>query len=69
MKELTAINLKGILWTTLNDIQTGKITPGTGDAIACQAREILRTVKTQLQISAQAKRTVPVDVITFSEKQ
>ncbi len=39
-----------------------------GDAIASQAREILRTIKVQLQICAQAKRNVPTDVIDFAEK-
>ena len=42
--------------------------PAQGDAIASQAREILRTVKTQLQVCAQAKRPVPGDVIQFAEK-
>jgi hypothetical protein len=41
--------------------------PGQGDAIAAQAREILRTVKVQLQVAGQAKRVVPQDVIKFSE--
>jgi hypothetical protein len=67
-KELTAINLKTALWETLQDIKTGKIQPGQGDAIASQAREILRTVKVQLQVTNQAKRSVPAEVISFSEK-
>ena len=66
--ELSASNLKDSLWDTLNDLRKGAIQPGQGDAIASQAREILRTVKVQLQVTAQAKRSVPVDVITFSEK-
>lgn len=41
--------------------------PAQGDAIAAQAREILRTVKVQLQIAAQTKRLVPTEVIKFSE--
>jgi len=65
--DLTASNLKNALWDTLKDIKTGSIQPGQGDAIASQAREILRTVKTQLQISNQAKRSIPIEVITFSE--
>lgn len=66
--ELTASNLKNALWSTLTDLRSGAIQPGQGDAIAAQAREILRTVKTQLQVTSQAKRSVPVDVITFAEK-
>lgn len=64
---LTAINLKSVLWDTLNDIKSDKMLPGQGDAIAAQAREILRTVKVQLQIAGQSKRQVPVDVIEFAE--
>lgn len=42
--------------------------PGQGDAVAAQAREILRTVKTQLQVCAQAKRNVPTEILDFVEK-
>lgn len=66
--ELSASELKKALWSTLNDLRSGTVQPGQGDAIATQAREILRTVKVQLQVTAQAKRSVPVDVIQFSEK-
>ena len=37
--ELTATNLKNALWDTLNDIKSGTVQPGQGDAIAAQARE------------------------------
>ncbi len=66
--ELNASNLKSALWTTLQDLKTGAIQPGQGDAIASQAREILRTVKVQLQVTSQSKRSVPADVIAFAEK-
>lgn len=67
-KDLNASNLKAALWSTLQDLKTGAIQPGHGDAIASQAREILRTIKTQLQVTQQAKRSVPTDVISFAEK-
>jgi hypothetical protein len=67
-KDLNASNLKAALWDTLNDLKTGSIQPGQGDAIAAQAREILRTVKVQLQVTQQSKRSVPADVIAFAEK-
>lgn len=67
-KDLTATNLKDALWTTLKDLKSGTIQPGQGDAIAAQAREILRTVKVQLQVTSQAKRSVPIEVINFAEK-
>ncbi len=67
-RELTASNLKDVLWGTMQSLQDGTIQPGQGDAIAAQAREILRTVRTQLAVVGQAKRPVPADVIVFSEK-
>lgn len=68
MKILSAVNLKDVLWSTLNDIKEDKMHPNQADAIASQAREILRTIKVQLQIAGHTKRTVPLDVIEFAEK-
>jgi hypothetical protein len=67
MKGLSATNLNAALWETLNDVKNDKMQAAQGDAIAGQPREILRTVKTQLQICAQAKRNVPTEVIDFAE--
>ena len=67
-KELNATNLKTALWETLQSIKDGTVQPGQGDAIAAQAREILRTVKVQPQVTNQSKRSVPADVIAFAEK-
>ena len=64
---LTASNLKEALWSTLNQVRSKKMLPGHADAIASQAREILRTVKVQLQVSGQSNRPIPVEVIDFSE--
>lgn len=69
MTALTASKLKNALWDTLNKIRAGTTQPAEGDSIAAQAREILRTVKVQLQISQVAKRNVPTEVIDFSEKE
>lgn len=68
MSDLSATNLKTALWETLQAIKGEKMQPNQGDAIAAQAREILRTVKVQLQVCAQSKRSVPVEVISFAEK-
>lgn len=68
MTVLTASSLKNALWETLKKIQGGSMQPAEGDSIASQAREILRTVKVQLQIAQVAKRNVPTEVIDFSEK-
>ena len=67
-KELNATNLKSALWETLNAIKDGTVQPAQGDAVAAQAREILRTVKVQLQVTNQSKRSVPADVIACAEK-
>lgn len=66
--KLTAVNLKNALWETLQSIKNDDMLPAQGDAIASQAREILRTVKVQLQVAAQSKRNVPTEIIDFVEK-
>jgi len=66
---LTARNLKQALWQTLTDVRKRKMTPGSADAIASQAREILRTVKVQLAVANQTSRTVPIEVVEFSEAE
>lgn len=67
MSDLTAKNLKNALWETLNDVKKGKLQPAEADSVATQAREILRTVNTQLRVSQQSQRSVPMEVINFSE--
>lgn len=69
IRPLTASGLKEILWETLVDLKHENILPNRADAIAAQSREILRTVKTQLQIAGQAKRGLPQEIIDFSEKR
>lgn len=65
--KLTATALKESLWETLQGLQNDTIEPGKGDSIAVQAREILRTVNTQLKVSSASGRSVPIEVINFSE--
>jgi hypothetical protein len=67
MSTLTATTLKESLWETLNKVKTRKLLPGHADAIASQAREILRTIKIQLAISGHTNRPVPYEVVEFSE--
>lgn len=66
--KLTAVNLKNALWETLQAIKADDMLPAQGDAVAAQAREILRTVKVQLQVAAQSKRNVPTEIIDFVEQ-
>lgn len=68
MTALSATALKNVLWDTLKDIKDDRMLPSQGDAIATQAREILRTIKVQLQIAGQTKRSVPADVLDFAER-
>jgi hypothetical protein len=53
----------------LNKVKDGELQPSQADSVATQAREILRTVKTQLQITSLAKRNVSTELIDFSEKE
>jgi hypothetical protein len=69
IRPLTASSLKDILWETLTDLKHDNIMPNRADAIAAQSREILRTVKVQLQISGQTQRPVPQEIIDFSERR
>jgi len=64
---LNGKNLKQILWDTLNEVKGGSMDAGQADAIASQAREIVRTAKVQLQISTLSNRPVPTELITFNE--
>lgn len=64
---LSAVNLKNVLWDTINQVKANTMTAGNADAVACQAREILRTVRTQLMVSNQSGRAIPTEVIEFSE--
>jgi hypothetical protein len=69
IRPLTASSLKDILWETLTDLKHDNIMPNRADAIAAQSREILRTIKVQLQVAGQAKRGVPQEIIDFSERR
>lgn len=69
IRPLTAGSLKDVLWETLTDLKHDNILPNRADSIAAQSREILRTIKTQLQVAGAAKRPVPQDIIEFSERR
>jgi hypothetical protein len=69
IRPLTASSLKDVLWETLTDLKHENIMPNRADAIAAQSREILRTVKVQLQIAGATQRAVPQEIIDFSERK
>ena len=65
---LKASTLKDVLWETLIDLRGDQMPANRADAIAAQAREILRTIKTQLNVTNSAKRPVPRQIVDFSEQ-
>lgn len=69
MEKLNAINLKKALWETLSGLKAGKIQYTDADAIAAQAREIIRTTNTQIKIAQASNRGLPKEVISFSESE
>lgn len=68
IRPLTASGLKDVLWETLVDLRHENILPNRADAIAAQSREILRTIKTQLQIAGAAKRGISQEIVDFAER-
>lgn len=66
--KLKASTLKDVLWETLIDLRSNDMPANRADAIASQAREILRTVKTQMQVTNAAKRPVPRQIVDFAEQ-
>ncbi len=66
MKELNAKNLKESLWSTMNGLRDGDMQPAQGDAIASQAREILRTVNTQVKIIDKCKESMTSELRDFA---
>ena len=66
MEQLSAVTLKANLWEVLQDIKSGKMDAAKGDAIASQAREILRTTNTQLKILQQARESVSKELVNFA---
>ena len=68
MSDLTAKSLKAALWETLTAVKDDKMEANRADAVASQAREILRTANTQLRIAHQSKRPVAAELIQFAEQ-
>lgn len=64
--KLNAVNLKNTLWETLNMVKSGAMEPGQADAIASQAREIIRTTNTQMNIIGKIKTEVSDELKDFA---
>lgn len=63
---VNSTKLKAALWDTLQEVKGGTIQPVVANSVATQAREILRTVKIELQF-ASAKNSVPAKTKKFAE--
>ena len=63
---LNAVTLKAALWDTLQNLQNNTTDPAVADSIAAQAREILRTSRTQLQILSMANQPVSAELVDFA---
>ncbi len=48
---LNTDNLKQTLWETLQGVKTKKIDPAIANSIASQSREIMRIVRTEMEIA------------------
>lgn len=66
MEKLNAATLKNQLWETLHGIKSGDLDAAKGDAIAAQAREILRTTKVQVTIMDKARMEVSKELVDFA---
>lgn len=64
--KLNAVNLKNTLWETLLNVKEGKMEAAQADAIASQAREIIRTTNTQMGIISKLKTEVSDELKDFA---
>lgn len=67
MVKASASALRDTLWDTLQKVRSGDMPPGTGTSVAQQAREILRTVRTQLSVLGQAGKSVTPELVEFAQ--
>lgn len=50
--KLSAKNMKEMLWQTMQEVRSKKITPKAAQAVASQSREIIRIVRIELQVAS-----------------
>lgn len=63
---LTADSLSNALWDTLHQVKNGVVHPAQADSVASQAREILRTRRTQMSIQKFAQQSASDDLTKFA---
>lgn len=65
-KKLTAEALKDTLWETLQAVKQKKMTPTEANAVAAQSREIMRVVRTELEVLGIQGKKPGEKLVTFS---
>lgn len=68
MENLSAKNMKTLLWHTLQGLKSGEIEVGQADGIALQCREIIRVIKTQQSIIKQAGEKITEELVDYAVK-
>jgi hypothetical protein len=66
-KQPTGAALKARLWATLEALQQGTMSTDTANAIATQSREIVRVVRTELELQKQQVKPVTQQTAAFVE--
>lgn len=66
--KLSAKNMKNILWEALQKVKSKKLSPVEADAIATQAREIIRVIKTQQSIIQQSGEKITAELVEYATK-
>ena len=64
---LSAKSLKDILWYNIRGIRDGSVQSTQADSMAAQAREILKTIRTELEINKQSGMPVSETLKSFPE--
>jgi hypothetical protein len=66
MEELNAENLKKQLWETLLGLKSNSVTLQLGNAVAAQSREIVRVIRTEMELRIQADKKPSKKSLEFS---
>lgn len=66
-RKLSGENLERTLWTTLHAVRTGEMSPVQADAVATQAREITRSIRTRMAILKMGSEPVSEGLLDYSK--
>lgn len=64
--ELNAVTLKTMLWNTMHQLRLGKVSAMTANAVATQAREILRAARFQMDVMNKPTKKVSAELQRFA---